>query len=89
MYQLRLLPRARRELDKLPAEVLHRITEALQKLRDDPRPHGVKKLRGSIYRVREGDWRIIYAVSDKENLVLVGRIARRSKDTYDGIEDLF
>ncbi len=89
MYQLRLTPHAQRELDKIPAEAFSRIVDALQKLADDSRPLGVRKLRGSIYRIREGDWRIIYAVFDKEGLVLVGKIARRSKDTYDRVEDLF
>ena len=89
MYQLRLTSRAQRELDKLPAQDLIRIVAALQQLGGDPRPFGGKKLRASIYRIRVGDWRIIYAVFDKDNLILVGKIARRSKDTYQRVENLF
>ena len=89
MYQLKLTSRAQRQLDKLPAEDLGRIVGTLQQLEDNPRPSGAKKLRGSIYRIRAGDWRIIYAVLDKDNLIIVGKIARRSKDTYDRMKDLF
>lgn len=89
MYQLKLTPRAQRELDKLPSEDLERIIIALQQLVNNPRHHGTRKLSGRIYRVRRGDWRIIYAVIDRENLIIVGKIARRSEDTYDKVRDLF
>ena len=89
MYQLKLTSRAQRELDKLPAQELERIVAALQQLGGDPRPFGSKKLRASIYRIRVGDWRIIYAVFDKDDLTVVGKIARRSKDTYQRMGDLF
>ncbi len=89
MYQLKLTSRAQRQLDKLPAEDLERIVAALQQLGDSPRPSGAKKLRGSIYRIRVGDWRIIYAILDKDNLIIVGKIARRAEDTYDRVKDLF
>ena len=85
MYQLKLTSRAQRELDKLPAEELGRIVAALQQLG----PFGAKKLRGSIYRIRTEDWRIVYAIFDKDNLIIVGKIAKRSKDTYDRLRDLF
>ncbi len=88
MYQVKLTPRAQRQLDKLQAGDFGRIVAALQKLGDNPRPSGAKKLRGYIYRIRVGDWRIIYAVFDKDNLIIVGKIARRSKDTYDKMKDL-
>ena len=89
MYQVKLTPQARRQLDKVSGEDLGRIVAALQQLGDNPRPAGAKKLRGSIYRIRTGDWRIIYAVLDKENLVIVGKIARRSEDTYERMKELF
>lgn len=89
MYQLRLTSRARRELDKIPAEEFDRLLVALKQLESDPRHLGAKKLRGNIYRVRQGGWRVVYAVFDQENEVIVGKIARRSEDTYDGVRDLF
>jgi len=89
MYRLELTSRAQRQLDKLPAEDLGRIVAAIQQPGDNSRPSGAKKLSGPIYRIRVGDWRIIYAVFDKDNLIIVGKIARRSKDTYNRIKELF
>ena len=89
MYRLKLTSQAQRQLDKLLAEDLGQIVAAMKQLGDNPRPSGTKKLRGPIYRIRVGDWRIIYAVFDKDNLIIVGKVARRSKDTYDRIKGLF
>ena len=89
MYQLKLTSRAQCQLDKLSGGDLGRIVAALQQLGDDSRPSGAKKLRGPIHRIRVGDWRIIYAVFEKDNLIVVGKIARRSKDTYKRMKELF
>ena len=89
MYEVILTRRAHREYDKLPPVDQDRIDASFDRLKAEPRPPGVKKLRGNTHRVRVGDWRIIYTVSDKDRLVLVGRIARRAKDTYAGVDDLF
>ena len=89
MYRLELTTQAQRQLDKLPAADLKRIVAVLQQFRDNPRPSGVKKLRGPIYRIRVSDRRIVYAIFDKDNLIIVGKIARRSRDTYKRINDLF
>ena len=89
MYRLKLTSQAQRQLDKLPAEDLGRIVAAIQQLVANPRHSGTEKLRGPIYRIRVGDWRVIYAVFNKDNLIIVGKIAGRSKDTYDRMKDLF
>ena len=89
MYRLELTSQAQRQLDKLSVADLEPIAATIQELRDNPRASGVKKLRGPIYRIRVGDWRIVYAVFDKDNLIVVGKIARRSEDTYKKIKDLF
>jgi mRNA interferase RelE/StbE len=89
VYRVELTPRAQRELDDIGGEELERISAAVQEPGENPRPHGVRKLRGPIHRIRSGDWRIIYAVFDKDKLVLVGKIARRSERTYDKVDELF
>jgi len=89
MYRLELTSQAQRQLDKLPVADLKRIVAVLQQFRDNPRPSGVKKLRGPIYRIRVSDWRIVYAIFDKDNLVIVGKLAKRSRDTYKRTNDLF
>lgn len=88
-YRLQLRPRARRELRRLPQQACRRIDAAITSLGQDPRPRGCLKLTGSTYRIRVGPYRIIYAVSDEDELVIVGRIARRAEDTYDDVEELF
>ena len=82
MCRVELTPKAQRELDKVQEEEFEHIVVALGGLQDNPRPFGVKKLRGPVHRIRVGDWRIIYAVFDKDSLVIVGKIARRRETTY-------
>ena len=63
---------------------IERIRESINELAKDPRPPGSKKLKGEdrTYRIRVGDYRVLYEVYDQEILVLVIRIRHR-KDAYD------
>lgn len=78
-YTVRLDPRTRKALDRLPGDMRGRVVRKLQALEDDPRPPGVEKLTGpeDLYRVRVGDWRIVYAIRDRELVVIVIRIGHR------------
>ena len=89
MYRLEVTKSTRRELNKLGDKELERIVPAIRSLGENPRPRGSKKLRRNIHRIRVGDWRIIYAAFDKDKLVIVGKVARRSERTYDKIDELF
>ncbi len=89
MYEVELTKRAHHEFNKLSPADQNRIDAALDSLKTNPRPPGIRKICGNIYRIRTGDWRVIYAVFDKDRLVLVGRIIRRSEDTYDRVKGLF
>ncbi len=89
MYRVELTPKAQRTLDEVQQEEIEHIVIALRGLQDNPRPFGVKKLRGPIHRIRVGDWRIIYAVFNKDGLVIIGKIARRSGNTYNKFDRLF
>lgn len=89
MYRRELTKRAQRDLDKLSGDDLERVVAAILGLRENPRPQGAKKIRGPIYRIRVGDWRIVYAVFNKDQLVIVGKVARRSKRTYKHADELF
>lgn len=89
MYKITMTPKAKKELDKLPLKDFKRLDKAIWALSQNPRPRGVKKLRGPIYRIRAGDWRVIYAVFNKDQLVIVGKVAKRSKRTYEGVDKLF
>lgn len=70
---------ARKETRKLPANTLKRILRAVGELASDPRPPGVRKLRGAerTYRIRVGDHRVIYSVYDARLVVEVIRVAHR------------
>lgn len=89
MYKITMTPKAKKELDKLPLKDFRRLDKAIWTLAQNPRPRGVKKLRGPHYRIRVGNWRVVYAVFDKDQLVIVGKVARRSKHIYEGVDKLF
>jgi mRNA interferase RelE/StbE len=77
-YTVRLKPRAERDLDRLPLDVARRIWRRLLALQDGPRPLGVSKLEGSdAYRIRIGEYRVVYLISDSDRLVEVVRVAHR------------
>ena len=81
-YQLLILRRAQRELALLPIREYERIKEAIGKLADEPRPPGCRKLTGREgWRLRAGDYRVIYEVNDRERTVLVLHIGHR-RDVY-------
>jgi len=79
VYRVELSSRAQHELDKVQGKEFEHVVVALRGLQNNPRPFGVRKLRGPIHRIRVGDWRIIYAVFDKDSLVIAGKIVRRSR----------
>jgi len=81
-YELLILPRAARELAKLPEEAYVRVREACRALAGDPRPRGRRKLvnRDGI-RVRVGDYRVIYEVDDAARTVTVLHVGHR-RDVY-------
>jgi mRNA interferase RelE/StbE len=82
-YEVRLKPSAERALRKLPREIQRRIAKRLDSLTGDPRPPGCEKLAGAdrLYRVRAGDYRVVYEVSDDVLVVLVVTIGHRG-DVY-------
>ena len=81
-YHIFLEPGAERELDKVPAIEFSKIDKAILKLGFNPRPFGVKKLDEKLHRIRLGDWRVIYAIFDKESKVVVLHVVRRNERTY-------
>ena len=82
-HHVRLASAASGEMKRLPADVVGRIQVALRGLRTNPRPSGVRKLRGlsRLYRVRVGAYRIVYEVDDAGSTVLVTKIGHR-RDVY-------
>lgn len=78
-YEIIFKPSAEKALSKLPKNIQARVLEKIAILEENPRPNGVVKLEDSdnLYRIRMGDFRIIYSIQDKELLVLVVGIKNR------------
>jgi mRNA interferase RelE/StbE len=82
-YQVRLRRVAQKQLDKLTGRDYEIIAKAISALEQEPRPPGVKKLAESgLWRLRVGRYRVVYAINDKDSLVVVARVAKRTEDTY-------
>jgi mRNA interferase RelE/StbE len=82
-YNIRIKPSAIKELETIPHKRdRQKIVARIQALADDPRPHGCQKLSGQDrYRIRQGWYRIIYAIDDQQVTVFVVKIGHR-KDIY-------
>jgi len=77
-YQVILQRPAEKELDALEKSVHKRIAARLLVLEEDPRPAGVKKLQGQeSYRLRVGDYRILYTIDDKTKKVFIQAVGHR------------
>ncbi|MEW6229649.1 MAG: type II toxin-antitoxin system RelE/ParE family toxin [Bacillota bacterium] len=77
-YRLTLKQSAVKELESLPHRDLARVLSRIEALADNPRPPGCEKLSGQErYRVRQGDYRILYEVNDSHQVVTVVRIGHR------------
>ena len=84
-YEMIIKPTAEKGLDKVPRPDRRRIVESLEKLRGDPRPAGVAKLtdKENLWRIRVGEYRLVYEIDDRRAAVTVLRVAHR-KDVYRG-----
>ena len=82
-YQVRFSKESHKALNSLEAKLAMRIANAIKKLATDPRPQGCRKMVGSEndYRIRIGDYRVIYKIKSSVLMIFVIRIAHR-KDIY-------
>ena len=82
-YELLIKPSAVKEIERLSGkENRRRIVRRIQALANDPRPKGCLKLVGrERYRVRQGAYRVVYSVDDKERTVVIVKVGRRG-DVY-------
>lgn len=83
-YQIQIEKSALKQLSKIEKPAREKIRTAINNLAENPRPHGYKKLvdESGLYRIKAGDYRIIYEVRDKVLVVSVLRIAKRNERTY-------
>lgn len=85
-YRIEVKPQAEKALARIPNPHRRRIVKAIDGLARSPRPSGCVKLAGAenAYRIRSGDYRILYEIVDKVLIVYIIRVAHR-KDVYRGL----
>jgi mRNA interferase RelE/StbE len=83
MYRIEFVSSAAKEFRSLSAELQRRVAASIDKLCQNPRPSGVRKLVGSesLYRVRMGHYRVVYEIDDQEQIIRVTRVRHRG-DLY-------
>lgn len=81
-YTLKLHRDVEKQLRRVPKKQQERLVTTMRSFCDDPRPHGCEHLQDELYRVRVGEYRIVYAVFDDEVVVVVCKVERRSEKTY-------
>jgi mRNA interferase RelE/StbE len=83
-YVLDIKPSARKELENLSDSLIARLASKIDSLAADPRPSGCRKLRGykDFWRIRVGEYRVVYIIDDDRKMVSVTRVAHR-RDVYE------
>jgi mRNA interferase RelE/StbE len=81
MYRTEFLSSAAKEFRNLEDKIKRRVVVAIDELIDNPRPKGVRKLRGhkNLYRIRVGSYRVVYKLDDAARLIRVTRIRHRDE----------
>lgn len=78
LYELQQHPSVRKQLKSIPSEIRIRIQKKIESLAQDPRPRTYKKIQiANAYRLRVGDYRIIYRIDDKNRIVSVDAVGPR------------
>ena len=83
-YEVIISKRAAKEIKNLPHQEIPKIFQKIKLLADDPRPSGCKKLSGTeedLYRIRSGDYRVIYSIEDVVKIVDIRQVGHR-RDIY-------
>ncbi|MFN8177507.1 MAG: type II toxin-antitoxin system RelE/ParE family toxin [bacterium] len=81
-YRLLIKTSAVKELESLPQKDRRRIVRRVQALAENPRPPGAEKLTGvELYRVRQGDYRVLYEIADAAETITVIKVGNR-RDVY-------
>jgi len=83
LFKIRFHKNVFKDLDNLPGNEVERIAEQIERLKTNPFPPGFKKLSGKdgIYRIRQGNYRVVYSVDQKEREIIIWAVRHR-KDVY-------
>ena len=81
-YKIIVAEKLEKQLKKISNKIAKKIMMKIEDLSNNPRPHDVKKLKGkNLYRIRQGQYRIVYKIEDNVLLILIVDIAHR-KEIY-------
>jgi len=80
-YTITFAQSARKDLERLSASIVNRVFSKIEALAQNPRPSGCRKLQGveNLWRIRAGDYRVVYQVFDEELVVDIVAVRHRSK----------
>lgn len=84
LYDVIAAPRVEGQLKKIPKDIKELILDRFEELRSNPRPENIEPLKGSdkgLFRIRQGDYRIVFSIQDEKLLVLIVRVVHR-KEVY-------
>ncbi|MFN5594111.1 MAG: type II toxin-antitoxin system RelE family toxin [Aphanizomenon sp.] len=83
IYELIITKSIQKQLDNLPNNIQERVYDKISQLAEEPRPDGVVKLKGydNEYRIRIGDYRLVYEIQDEQLIVLLVQCKHR-RDVY-------
>ena len=86
-YRIEFAPKAQRDFNALDKPIRSRLARRINSLAENPFPQGIKKLAGEddLYRLRVGDYRVLYQIQGKRLVVLVAGIGHRG-DVYRGLK---
>jgi mRNA interferase RelE/StbE len=87
-YKLKLHRQVEKQLGRIAKKQRERLVKAMRSLCEEPRPRGCQHLVDELFRIRVGEFRVIYAVFDDEVVVVVCKVARRTEKTYRDLEIL-
>jgi len=81
IYDIRIKPSAIKEIERLQPEIKNRIKSKIEKLKEEPRPSGVRKLSDyeDIYRIRIGDYRVIFQINDQDRFIRILAVRKRDE----------
>ena len=85
-FTIRTKPSVKKDLKDIPNKIAKTIFMKILSLQEDPFPSDVKKIQGmeNTYRIRSGDYRVVYEVNTKDSIIVIQYIRHR-KDVYDNL----
>ncbi len=89
-YTIRVASRSvEKQLAAVPQDDRDFVVTRIRNLAEQPRAKGIKTLARDVYRLRIRRYRVIYKILEKEEAILIGKVALRTERTYKSLEELF